>query len=174
MYRLWFDGRLGNHPRFWRTLSELLESDYRGDVWIRNGAQAASPVELYDVPVGNVRMELEKRGLLQLSTLVFGESPPNPKRTVQGELVHDWKGQLCFYFSTQPEPMRTALRKDGRQLGGIAALTVLRQFVDPASLEDLHVLLDQYPEHVIELSAFSCYVGAIPFRNTLIWEVRKY
>ena len=57
---------------------------------------------------------------------------------------------------------------------GTAAKCVLVHNLNDNSLADLNVLLDQYPEHVVELSAINRCLGTVPHRNAIIWEVRLY
>lgn len=55
-----------------------------------------------------------------------------------------------------------------------AAVALLLNHLNPNSLDDLYILLDKYPEHVVELSATEQQFGTVPGRNAVIWEVRNY
>lgn len=57
---------------------------------------------------------------------------------------------------------------------GSAATAFLRHVLNGNSYDDLELLLDGYPDHVIELSALSRCYGTCPGRNSVIWEVRRY
>jgi hypothetical protein len=71
-------------------------------------------------------------------------------------------------------PWRGSFQKYGRTVSGLVATHLLRKYLWPSDYEDLMLLLDRYPDHVVELSACSRAVGVVPRRNTVIWEVRKY
>lgn len=68
--------------------------------------------------------------------------------------------------NSMPDPTRR------RHWEGVAARTVLRRHLNANSLEDLEVLLDQYPDHVVELSALDRCLGTVPHRNGVVWEIR--
>lgn len=57
---------------------------------------------------------------------------------------------------------------------GSARIALLRHVLSPDSYEDVMLLLDTYPDHVVELSALSVFFGTIPYRNGVIWECRRY
>lgn len=57
---------------------------------------------------------------------------------------------------------------------GSLAWAILAQHLNPNSMDDLRILLDQYPEHVIEFSVLDRCFGTVPHRNAIIWEVRSY
>lgn len=57
---------------------------------------------------------------------------------------------------------------------GVAARTILDRHLNPNSRDDLSVLLDEYPDHVIELSATDKCFGTVKGRNCVVWEVRAY
>lgn len=71
-------------------------------------------------------------------------------------------------------PWRGSFRKYGRSVGGVLTQAILQNYLWPSDYEDLKVLLDRFPGHVIEFSACDRAVGLIPNRNTVIWEVRAY
>ena len=56
----------------------------------------------------------------------------------------------------------------------LGALALLDHHLNANSREDLELLLDRYPDHVVELSALGRAVGTIPYRNAVVWEVRAY
>lgn len=69
---------------------------------------------------------------------------------------------------------REAMPRRGKRLTGLAAKMTLARHLNPSSLADLHALLEQYPGHVVELSACDRCIGTIPGRNAVVWEVRQY
>ena len=62
----------------------------------------------------------------------------------------------------------------GKSVVEIELLRLLRRHLCLSSLADLEAIVELYPDHVIELGAYSCNVGVIPWRNAVIWEVRRY
>lgn len=72
--------------------------------------------------------------------------------------VHNWR-----------ELMRTPQRWTGLQ-----AKMTLRKYLNPNSLGDLYEVFENYPGHVVELSAMDRNFGIIPRRNAIVWEVRSY
>jgi hypothetical protein len=60
-----------------------------------------------------------------------------------------------------------------RQYTGLRAKMLLERYLDPSSLECVEDLLNEWPDHVIEFTAFDRTLGTLR-RNTVIWEVRLY
>lgn len=173
MYELLLGGRLGNFVRAWDSLDAVMGSDYRGLVSMRS-RERSNPVRVYHVPIDELPGRVA--ALSEAATrngLVFSEAPPDEKRTIQGELMRDERGYYLHY-SYSPEPMRTALEKDGRHARGLSAKMLLETYLEPSDFDTLQELLDSYPGAVIEFSAFTVPVGVIPHRKMVIWEVRNY
>jgi hypothetical protein len=55
---------------------------------------------------------------------------------------------------------------------GIAARMVLKRHLNANSLEDVWQLIEDYPDHVIEMSSLDRCIGTVPHRNHVCWEVR--
>ena len=168
MYRLVKAGRLGNYPRMWDTVAEVENDKNVGLVSIRS-LERSSPVKLYHIPAADLRRVVADLPAIHIKAgLTFLEAPPDHLRTVQGE----WDGHNLFY-SFRPEPMRTALEKDGKQVSGLTARLILKQHLDPIDVEWLDELTEQYPDHVIEFSGFRVRCGTLQ-RRMIVWEVRAY
>lgn len=60
----------------------------------------------------------------------------------------------------------------GREWFGSVAGEVLRTLLNSNSYEDLMILLDNYPDHVVEFSACEQCIGVVAGRNAVVWEVR--
>jgi hypothetical protein len=101
------------------------------------------------------------------------EMAPTSSTILQGEVLESAEG-LRLYYSHVRQPMRQALEQGGRELRDFRALMTLRHYLCQNSQEWLRVLLDRYPEHVVEFSTYSRQWGTIPGYNTVFWEVRKY
>lgn len=69
---------------------------------------------------------------------------------------------------------RVEMPRNGKRLTGLAAKMTLQRHLNPSSLADLYALLEQYPGHVVELSACDRCIGTIPGRNAVTWECRQY
>lgn len=180
-YRRWFAGEFGNRPQVWATVEELLDSGWNGRVTLRS-TEVGAYLPRYQIPVSNVPVEEVPQTVKELSRLgvetckiTVNETMPDERLLIQGELCRSEDGQLAFFFSQHPGRCNEALRIDGRSLFGLSArmaLEIVRQ-EDPSSFEDLQLLLELYPEAVIEFSTWSVKVGIL-CRNTVIWEVRAY
>ncbi len=46
--------------------------------------------------------------------------------------------------------------------------------LDPSSRDDLEALLELYPDATVELTSYDVDVGVLPYRNTIVGEVRHY
>lgn len=62
----------------------------------------------------------------------------------------------------------------GRHWFGSAARVLLTKHLNPNSYDDMSVLCDRLPGHVVELSALDRFYGTVPHRNAIVWEVRNY
>lgn len=89
-----------------------------------------------------------------------------------------WEGDVTReYISGTFKPAGGTWRKHmlaPRLIHGSAARLVLRSLLNENSFDDLQILLEEYPDHVVELTALDCCYGTVPHRNAIIWEVRKY
>jgi hypothetical protein len=99
---------------------------------------------------------------------------PDERIVLQGEYYRPPSGGIEVYASRHKSPMRTALAEAGRRYAGSVAIELLKWAMNDSSYSDFEELTHNYPKAVIEFSAYSMCVGLLPFRNTLIWEVREY
>lgn len=70
--------------------------------------------------------------------------------------------------NAMPDPARR------RRWEGTAARMILRRHLDPNDLDDLAAVFDRWPGHVLELSAVDRFLGRVPHRRGIVWEVRAY
>ena len=96
----------------------------------------------------------------------------NGRRILQGQYANDFTGEFLHTFETGPMP--EALAKSHAYTFGLRSKLLLQAHMTPSSYADLEVLLEQYPDHVFELSVWASCLGDTPGRNAIIWEVRKY
>lgn len=165
-YRLWRAGVLGNRPRTWATLEDLLKSGWPG------------PVTLRSTQVGfKTKYDLSIKEAATCASLTvgatFNESLPDDKLLIQGEAMRGERG-LELTYSIIRKPMKLALAEETRWANGVVAKALLDHYLWPPSRDDFEALWDLYPDSVIEFGAYSIAVGDQPHRNTLIWEVRNY
>ena len=83
-----------------------------------------------------------------------------------------------YISATEYPPKGANWRKDkpilDKEFRGIAANHLLRKHMDENSREDLRILLDEYPGHVVEFSCLNKCLGLISNRNSIVWECRYY
>jgi len=94
----------------------------------------------------------------------------------EGDVTHHHETGAVYCSGTANPPIgswRTHM-KAPRLWEGSAALLLLRTVLNENSFDDLMTLLDDYPDHVVELSATDKCYGTHPGRNAIIFEVRDY
>ena len=169
MYQEYMRDKFANTLRIWRSTKELVESEFRGAVGIRSLLPGGE--FYYHLPILSAitkGMELEALG----RKIILSESAPDHLRTIQGELC-EFDGILYLTYSRAKTHMREALKRPSYAVG-ISVRLLLQQELSPPSYDDIMELLDLYPNHVIEFTAFSTFVGPSRGRNTCVWEVRLY
>jgi len=95
-----------------------------------------------------------------------------------------WEGDICrshdgpgLVMSGNFRPANGSWRthmKTPRLIQGTAAYWALKAVLNENSYDDLMILLDEYPDHVVELSALDVCFGTVPGRNAVVWECRFY
>jgi hypothetical protein len=172
-YDLWQSGAFGNKLRAWRTFKEWKASGYYGNVVLRMlGARSGRC--LYNIPPAFVALSMGKwivEGVPE-EQIMINEAAPDYDVILQGEYDNELWG--CFRYSTARRQMRDALREASQETYGLRSDMLLRGAMTPSSYEDWRVLLDQYPDHVLEVSIYDRCLGDTPGRNALVWEVRQY
>lgn len=96
---------------------------------------------------------------------------PTEKTILQGEIRQSTK-HLELRYTTVKKPMRDAFKIEDKTIFGLQVNYVVSSCLDANSQDWLYVLLDRYPNHIIEFSAYSVQWGTIPGYNTVFWEVR--
>lgn len=168
----------GNRAPTWNSLADMeeqaiLEHAPDGTLYhVRNriaGAQTwynIHPENLADVWYGAL--------MLYPDSLYISEMAPHDKNLLQGEVMQSEEHLTLRYSRMVGKPMRDVLIGDQHHAGGIDAVMILRECLCGRSYAWLNYLLDVYPSHIIEFSAFSICWGTIPGFNTVFWEVRSY
>lgn len=179
MYRLLAAGQLGNTVPQWFSLDDW-EADQRSHfpLWgIRSGIAGGDKRMRLNVPTDEVPplyREWFPNGGGNISPMI------DEYLTLRGQLVEGIEnasaGDLSLnYVEGEPATMwRQAFERFGKHANGLTAMMLLKRHLWVNDLEDMRILLDEYPGHVIEFT--TCYraVGLMSMRNTVIWEVRKY
>lgn len=178
-YRLWHRGALGNKLRTWAH-PDHIPADYKGNVMLRPMNSAGGSASIVELPIKTARKFWRWHIDRCIRPQRFAnECAPDSETVFQGEVYRD-VGQLYlfgFYREYSPDNalmrMRDAL-KLAKEYRGLAAELMLRKVAFPASREDLLELMDCYPDHVIEFTAYRRAVGHCRQRNVIVWEVRSY
>jgi len=172
-YALCHAGAYGNRVRQWDSIEDWQASDYTGPLALRVALeQGGGPKEFHVYP----RM-IEfwadfwsacgiRRDQIRLSEMANG------RRILQGQYANDFTGEFLHTFETGPMP--EALAASHAYAFGLRSKFLLQTHMTPSSYADLEVLLEQYPDHVFELSVWASCLGDTPGRNAIVWEVRRY
>lgn len=174
-------GEFGNASPTWDSL-EAMEEDYENSfpmlndetqLWhIRN--RVASGLTWYDVPGDRLADTWTMAcNLVDHSNLYISAMAPTHLTLLQGEVYRSPQG-LALYYSTLKLPMRKALEKRSEQVYGLDSLLLLKKELNYKSYEWLEYLLEAYPDHVVEFSAYDKNWGTLRGYNTVFWEVRNY
>lgn len=176
-YDLWNQGLFGNKPRTWHTLAEFQKSGFKGAVALRYCGSGSGAPFIPDLNSDSLVRELAKlkSGGWNISDFHIAEqlSPSITHYLINGEVARTDRG-LALYHSLENKLMRDALRSSGQQVFGLQALMILQRVLLPSDYEELMELLDRFPDHVVEFSGFDRFVGVIPRRKMIVWEVRLY
>ena len=171
MYDLLIRGAFGNRLRMWTTDQAYLDSGFDGLVGIRC-IGSGLPCRYYQPMSTAVQQANELRELYSCD-VVYNEMSPDEKITIQGELS-DGQDYYAVEYSTKKAHMRGALALERISVASRSMPAIIRRHFSERSLEDLYLILDQFPGCVVEFTAFNTYIGDLPGRNVIVWEVRHY
>lgn len=76
------------------------------------------------------------------------------------------------YPDTKAYTWRSGMPARGRHWHGTAAKLLLDRHLNANSRDDLRILLEALPGHVVEMSALDRCYGTVSHRNGIVWEVR--
>ena len=178
--RRYSQGEFGNHSPTWDSLDDMEESD-DGLGWIRTEGQLfhirnriKGGDTWYDVKGEDLAdCWYSACALVGKENLYISAMAPTEKTVIQGELMQSSEGLYLFYTHVRM-PMREALKKHPEEASGLKLLFLLRLYLCPNSYDWIQILLERYPNHVIEFSTYSTNFGTLPGYNTCFWEVRNY
>lgn len=182
-FRLWTAGVLGNKLKTWpgtrEGLSEFLASGHSAVVGIRYAATGGGGGRCdYNVEPREVPARLREWSLAGLdpNRATICESAPDEFATIQGEVARPFDFLEGFIgLVKNGKRMRDSIRDgDLQPCRGVQVVDLLNRFMDASSRDDLDALFELYPDATIEFTCYSCLVGNLPGRNSIIWEVRSY
>lgn len=171
-FDLWERDALGNHLRIWHTVEEIPGSI--SEVMVRevNPNGGGGLVNVMKVAT------LRKRRPSQ--QVIYNELAPDELATLQayirkenGIIYLEAKLTARERLPTRPQRMRQAIRR-AKRYEGLQALHIVRNRVSLRDYEDIVELLDAYPGHVLEFTAYACSVGWVRHSNVIFWELRGY
>jgi hypothetical protein len=172
-YRLWQSGAFGNKLKAWRSYSEWARSCV---LVVLRTLIPGGPC-IYNLHTAFVLSKINEwiaSGIPE-DAIMINEAAPDHDVVLQGEYFNGVLDRPdYFYYSFAKAHMRDALKSEAHHSWGLEVDMLLRRYMTPSSYEDWRVLLDQYPNHVLEVSIYNHCLGDIPGRNALVWEVRIY
>lgn len=176
MYALLRGGRFGNTLRTWCTLGEMLDDGAPARIGLRYSGGTPGQYCAYDMTLKEAISTFTKwvtEGA-EASRILWCEAAPDQEIILQGEICSSETHGYALHYSTFKSQMRDALRTAPKNHLGPGALLIIKAVMDPATYEDVLSILEDFPGAVIEFSSYRVNLGAIPGRNTVIWEVRSY
>jgi hypothetical protein len=174
-YRLWQGGEYGNKLRAWENIAAWRCSGFTGLVAFRvREGRGAGPCVYAIHPAAYLRtLDTFSRAGIAFDRIMVNEMAPRCE-ILQGEYSNDSLGSREFLFSRVRLCMREALLCNRQIAHGLRSDLLLCAAMTPSSYADWRLLLDRYPNHVLEVSVYEHCLGDIPGRNALVWEVRQY
>ena len=175
MYDLLKVGAFGNRFRIWDTEEEFKAAVDAGFDWLVGVRIVGVPgLPYYHHKTYDEAVEIGQRLKAKYGYPVrYYEASPDPFITIQGEFVEADMGPM-LEWSTVKTHMRAAFAAERLMAFGPQARLVLKRVLSEGSYEDFLALGELFPNATIEFTAYEIFVGDIPGRNAVIWEVRHY
>jgi hypothetical protein len=171
MYRMLSDGLFGNTNPAWFDLSSWDVNKSLASVW---GLRSMVPGDTrcaLDVPTDMVvdRVWHDFYQGVCISPMV------DDWLTFRGEVFDTPTGLMVYgLYGMKPVKWREAMSRYGVHYQGVNTRQLLKGVLNENSYDDLMILLEQYPGHVVEFTALDRCYGTVPHRNAVIWEVRFF
>lgn len=182
-------GEFGNRPPTWDSVSEWAEwyqskypisyvssTDYRllPTFHLRN-RKTAGPTR-YGLR-GDQLLAIANESMYQTGYYV-SQMCPHEDQTIQGEvrLSPHGRGGLELFYTSVRLPMREALDMKSVTIQGLQAELVIRKSMSAGDTDWIKELLQEYPDHTVEFTAFNRPWGSLADYGyrAVIWEVRAY
>lgn len=94
---------------------------------------------------------------------------------IQGEICHTFNGYQGFIGDSHGLRMRDMFKAEyARHFTSAATRHLMYKYMDENTISDIDEILELYPDATIEFACYSKFLGCLPNRNTIIWEVRDY
>lgn len=181
MYRMLHRGDFGNTVPMWFSIREweldaMFREPYRSiRYWGVRSLTPGGPCTL-NAPVAyvwDIANDFIRRGHQvnispMIDHIVNVSMWANVLRSPSGLIVE------CIEYPDKASNWRVEMPTKAKTYQNTAANMLLRKHLNPSTLDDLGILLDKYPDAVVELSATESEFGTVPGRNAIIWEVRNY
>jgi len=162
----------------WNTLQEVRESNYKEKVVLRT-TMGGNGLCCYDLTIEEAENVVKNCGI-DPSFIYFNATTDDNFLVLQGEymesiIVKDSKVYACcFTYTTIKKKMRIALKEESHVEYGIQARKLLIEAMTPSSWSDFEAVLENFPNHIVEVSVYNNNYGDILGRNAIVWEVRTY
>ena len=170
MYRNLEAGMYGNTLPMWRSVEEFESVALKP--WKSYGIRSMTPRGTFNAFV----KECDVKSVCYSRSDKYVISPmidDIAHVTLWANVYEDEAGLNVEYVE---HPERGVSWREGMQhplkVSGVLARRLLRHHLNTAAMDDLDILINNYPRYVIELSAMDRCLGTVPGRNAIIWEVR--
>lgn len=178
MYSMLKAGALGNVFPVWETADEFMRAvagGFSGLVGVRSMGPPGLPYFTQLQPSEALRVGTQLTAEHGYPVRYY-EASPDHRITIQGEFSEGPNGDLgaVLEYSRARTHMRAALAQERIIVIGPGARLVLKSYLSEASYEDFLALGERFPGAVIEFTAYETFVGELPGRNHVVWEVRSY
>ena len=168
----------GNRFRDWFSLEELMDDDDFSGLTALRYMGGGHKLTAYGIPKEEIparlKAALAENPALDLSKVYYSECAPDSHIILQGEAGYIAPVGLTLWVSRAKVGMRYIPQKDWFEVTGLSARMLLEGALLPCSMDDFRAIFEQYPDDMIEFSAFDKKVGRYPRRNHVVWEVRGY
>jgi hypothetical protein len=169
-------GKLGNHFQSWPNWVSLIHEGDGEWITIRN-LVPNSPLMVLESGPGLWKWKADLNDLLRRgaksSDLYFQEIPAPDNRRVINFEVRRSPEYLWMLWATGQQPLRTDLEQNGHIASGLAALEILRFYLDHEDFEQLDAIWDRWPNAIVEATRWSQRVG-VDHKHLILWEARQY
>jgi hypothetical protein len=177
-------GIFGNHLRSWIGLVPFTQEG----VWAMHDRPKRFVMRVVGVGAGptfsNINTADEmltaynhcKQLRYQDNQIWLGEQAPDERIIIQGHLYNGICDDIfhLFEYTTRPMNLSISHRKGFKTMHGLQTHLVLKEVMSIESWYDFNERLTWYPNHVFEFTVFDCFLGNLPHRNVILWEVRCY
>lgn len=169
---LYLNNELGNKFRTWRNVDEALADnvqlagfrDKQPSGWFKMVKRSDFRIEDYLWTKAGKEFYLNE-----------GDYETQSRATIQGEVCITEKGYELFTGPANRYKMREMFSRNlATASTGLTARLKMKHYMNDNSLDEIDLLLEKYPGHVVEFTCYNMHLGILPGRNTIIWEVRAY